>query len=128
MTLDNLRVPFITNGRFKILSFRSKDPVFKTDPGVIPSKEIREKSSIEVIQTNFQHNDMRDTGPESAKSSIEGMLDKFLDESPLRPVEIKAPPDLIDPGPVAPYVPVAPTPGTGKRVGSASSATVAAQQ
>src|SRR5436305_7356021 len=128
VTLDNLRVPFITDGRFKILSFRSKDPVFKTDPGVIPSKEIREKSGIEVVQTGFQHNDMRDTGPEEAKASIRGMLDNFLDESPPRPGEIQAPPDLTDPGPVAPYVPVAPTPGTGKRVGSASSATAAAQQ
>jgi hypothetical protein len=129
VTLDNLRVPFITDGRFKILSFRSKDPVFKTDPGVIPSKEVREKSGIEVIQTGFQHNDMRDTGPDEAKVSIQGMLDKFLeDESPLRPVEIKASPDLTDPGPVVPYVPVAPTPQMGKRVGSASSATVPAQQ
>jgi alpha-beta hydrolase superfamily lysophospholipase len=33
VTLDNLRVPFITSGKFKILSFRSKDPQFKTDPG-----------------------------------------------------------------------------------------------
>jgi hypothetical protein len=123
VTLDNLRVPFITDGRFKILSFRSKDPVFKTDPGVMPSKEVREKSDIEVVQTGFQHNDMRDTGPDVAKASIQGMLDKFLeDESPLRPVEIKASPDLTDPGPVAPYVPVAPTPQMGKRVGSASSA------
>jgi hypothetical protein len=40
----------------------------------------------------------------------------------------EAPPDLTDPGPVAPYMPVAPTPEMGKRVGSASSATVAAQQ
>src|SRR6202795_4377897 len=32
VTLDNLRVPFMTDGRFKILSFRSKDPRFKTDP------------------------------------------------------------------------------------------------
>ncbi|MEH2564998.1 alpha/beta hydrolase [Bradyrhizobium sp. AZCC 2289] len=123
VTLDNLRVPFITDGRFKILSFRSKDPVFKTDPGVMPSKEVREKSGIEVVQTGFQHNDMRDTGPDVAKASIQGMLDKFLeDESPLRPVEIKASPDLTDPGPVAPYVPVEPTPQMGKRVGSASSA------
>jgi hypothetical protein len=129
VTLDNLRVPFVTGGRFKILSFRSKDPQFKTDPGVIPPKEVREKSDIEVVQTSFQHNDMRDTGPDEAKASIQGMLDNFLeDESPLRPVEIKAPPDLTDPGPVAPYVPVAPTPEVGKRVGSASSATVAAQQ
>lgn len=121
VTLDNLRVPFITDGRFKILSFRSKDPVFKTDPGVM--QEVREKSGIEVVQTGFQHNDMRDTGPDVAKASIQGMLDKFLeDESPLRPVEIKASPDLTDPGPVAPYVPVALTSQMGKRVGSASSA------
>ena len=80
MTLDNLRVPFMTNGRFKILSFRSKDPVFKTDPGVIPPKEVRKKSGIEVIQTGFQHNDMRDTGPDEAKASIQGVLDKFLED------------------------------------------------
>ena len=41
VALDNLRVPFVTDGRFKILSFRSKDPVFKTDPGVIPPEDIR---------------------------------------------------------------------------------------
>ena len=129
VTLDNLRVPFVTDGRFKILSFRSKDPQFKTDPGVIPPEAVREKSGIEVVQTSFQHNDMRDTGPDEAKASIQGMLDKFLeDESPLRPVEIKAPPDLTEPGPVAPYVPVAPTLEMGKRVGSASSAPVAAQR
>jgi len=129
VTLDNLRVPFVTGGRFKILSFRSKDPQFKTDPGVIPPKEVREKSGIEVVQTGFQHNDMRDTGPDEAKVSIQGMLDKFLeDESPLRPVEIKAPPDLTEPGPVAPYVPVAPTPEMGNRVGSASSTPVATQR
>ena len=40
VTLDNLRVPFMTDGRFKIISFRSKDPVFKPDPGVIPDDEI----------------------------------------------------------------------------------------
>ena len=39
VTLDNLRVPFLTDGKFKILSFRSKDPQFKTDPGVIPGDE-----------------------------------------------------------------------------------------
>ena len=32
VAVDNLRVPFVTNGKFKILSFRSKDPLFKTDP------------------------------------------------------------------------------------------------
>jgi hypothetical protein len=129
VTLDNLRVPFMTDGRFKILSFRSQDPQFKTDPGVIPPIGVRDKSGIEVVQTGFQHNDMRDTGPDEAKASIQGMLDKFLDnESPLRPVETKAIPEMTDPGPVAPYVPLAPTAEMGKRVGSASSATVAAQQ
>jgi hypothetical protein len=50
---------------------------------------------------------MRDTGPDEAKASIQSMLDKFLvDEGPLKPVETKTPPPLIDPGPVAPYVPV----------------------
>jgi hypothetical protein len=128
VTLDNLRVPFITEGRFKILSFRSKDPAFKTDPGVIPTEGVREQSGIEVVQTNFQHNDMRDTGPDKAKASIQGMLDKFLDdESPLRPVETKALPEMTDPGPVAPYMPLAPAPEMGKRVGSASSAIVAPQ-
>jgi hypothetical protein len=107
VTLDNLRVPFMTDGKFKILSFRSKDPQFKIDPGVIPPEEVREKSGITVLQTGFQHNDMRDTGHDEAKASIQGMLDKFLDDdSPLRPIETKAPPAMTDPGPVAPYVPV----------------------
>ena len=109
VTLDNLRVPFTTDGRFKILSFRSKDPQFKTDPGVIPPEEVRQKSGIQVVQTGFQHNDMRDTGPDKAKATIQDMLDKFLDdESPLRPVITKTSPLMTDAGPVAPYVPVAP--------------------
>jgi alpha/beta hydrolase fold len=86
VTLDNLRVPFMTDGKFKILSFRSKHPVFKPDPGVIPDDEVCSKTGITVVRTPFQHNDMRDTGPDEAKASIEGMLDRFLDdESPLRP-------------------------------------------
>jgi hypothetical protein len=107
VTLDNLRVPFLTDGKFKILSFRSKDPVFKTDPGVIPTDEVCDKAGITVVRTGFQHNDMRDTGPDEAKESIQGMLDKFIDdESPLRPVETKAPPVMTDAGPAAPYAPV----------------------
>ena len=109
VTLDNLRVPFITDGRFKILSFRSKDPVFKTDPGVIPPEEICEKAGITVVRTDFQHNDMRDTGPDTAKESIQGMLDKFLgDDSPLKPVVTRTSPLMTDAGPVAPFVPVTP--------------------
>ena len=109
VTLDNLRVPFTTDGRFKILSFRSKDTVFKPDPGVVPDDEICEKAGITVVRTSFQHNDMRDTGPDEAKASIQGMLDKFLeDESPLRPAPVQpspTPPTMTDAGPVAPFAP-----------------------
>jgi hypothetical protein len=119
VTLDNLRVPFVTGGKFKILSFRSKDPQFKTDPGVIPSSDECDKDGITVVNTNFQHNDMRDTGSEQAKASIQGMLDKFLaetdDSSDVAPVE--AAQKILDPGPVAPYVP------TGKEVRRAKALT-----
>ena len=53
VTLDNLRVPFLTDGKFKILSFRSKDPQFKTDPGVIPEREECEKAGITVVKTGL---------------------------------------------------------------------------
>jgi hypothetical protein len=55
---------------------------------------------------------MRDTGPDQARESIQGVLDNFIeDETPLNSVEPRAPqPDLTDVGPVTPYVPVAPTP------------------
>jgi pimeloyl-ACP methyl ester carboxylesterase len=106
VTMDNLRVPFITSGKFKILSFRSSDPQFKADPGVVPSSDICEKAGITVVTTQFQHNDMRDTGSENAKSSIQAMLDKFLADadSDLTPVETNSP-KILDPGPVTPYVP-----------------------
>jgi len=107
VTLDNLRVPFMTDGRFKIISFRSKDPVFKPDPGVIPSDEICEKAGITIVRTSFRHNDMRDTGSDEAKATIQEMLDKMLDdESPLRPVDTTIPPSMTEAGPVAPYAPV----------------------
>jgi hypothetical protein len=106
VTMDNLRVPFITSGKFKILSFRSTDPQFKADPGVVPSSDICEKAGITVVTTEFQHNDMRDTGSENAKSSIQAMLDKFLAsaDSELTPVETNSS-KMLDPGPVTPYVP-----------------------
>ncbi|SHN85333.1 alpha/beta fold hydrolase [Bradyrhizobium erythrophlei] len=108
VTLDNLRVPFMTDGRFKIISFRSKDPVFKPDPGVIPDDEICEKAGITVVRTSFQHNDMRDTGSDEAKMQIQETLDKMLDDdSDLRPADTSKPPVMTDAGPVAPYAPVA---------------------
>lgn len=102
VTLDNLRVPFMTDAKFKILSFRSKDTQFKPDPGVVPDAEQCEKSGITVVDTGFQHNDMRDTGPDTAKSSIQTMLDKFLSDtdSQLAPVDTKSP-KIIEPGAVS---------------------------
>src|SRR4051794_39168836 len=104
VTLDNLRVPFLTEGKFKILSFRSHDTQFKPDPGVVPDADECEKAGITVVNTGYQHNDMRDTGPDAAKSSISTMLDKFLedsDSSTLRPVPTKVPDLLLsNPGPV----------------------------
>lgn len=106
VTLDNLRVPFITDGRFKILSFRSKDPHFKADPGVVPDEQQCEQSGITVVQTKYQHTEMSDRGPEDVKVDIQEQLDKFLDDkSKLAPVPTKVP-NVPKPGPVALYAPV----------------------
>lgn len=78
VTLDNLRVPFVTDGRLKILSFRSKDAKFKTDLGVLPSDGLARKAGIEIVKTGAQHADMSDRGPDSVKESIETALDNFL--------------------------------------------------
>jgi pimeloyl-ACP methyl ester carboxylesterase len=80
VTLDNLRVPFLTDGKIKILSFRSKDPVFKADPGVVPSDEICAKAGIKVVRTEFQHNELSDRGPDRVKASIQAAVQAFLDE------------------------------------------------
>ncbi len=77
VTLDNLRVPFITDGKVKILSFRSRDPVFKADPGVVPDDEVCAKAGIEVVHTQFQHNDR---GPDQVKALIATKVHQFLDE------------------------------------------------
>jgi pimeloyl-ACP methyl ester carboxylesterase len=95
VTLDNLRVPFMTDGKFKILSFRSKDNVFKADPGVVPDEEVCEKAGITVVDTGAQHNDMSDRGPAALKEKIQGLLTKFLDDdSKLAPVSGK--PQILD--------------------------------
>src|SRR5246127_2571701 len=80
VTLDNLRVPFLTNGKVKILSFRSKDPVFKADPGVVPDDATCAKAGITVVRTEFQHNWLSDRGPDHVKDSIQSRLQSFLDE------------------------------------------------
>jgi len=85
VTLDNLRVPLLASGVNKILSFRSKDSHFKPDPGVVPNGE---SPDIEVVNTDAQHNDMSDRGPETVKEKIQATLDRFLDKtSKLRPAD-----------------------------------------
>ncbi len=86
VTLDNLRVPFMIDGKFRILSFRSKDPVFKPDPGVVPDQSICDQAGITVVNTGFQHTDMSDRGPDDVKNSISSALDKFLETEAGRPV------------------------------------------
>jgi hypothetical protein len=81
VTLDNLRVPFVLRHKLKILSFRSKDPNFKTDPGVLPTPEQAKADGIDIVNTKYQHTDMSDRGPDSVKETIQATLDQFLSDS-----------------------------------------------
>jgi predicted esterase len=78
ITLDNLRVPFVLNRKMKILSFRSKDPNFKTDPGVLPTPAQAKDDGINIVNTGALHTDLSDRGPDSVKRKIQATLDKFL--------------------------------------------------
>src|ERR1700744_4941123 len=55
ITLDNLRVPFVLNDKMKIISFRSTDPNFKTDPGVLPTAEQAKLDGIDIVKTPLPH-------------------------------------------------------------------------
>jgi pimeloyl-ACP methyl ester carboxylesterase len=81
ITLDNLRVPFVVSDKMKILSFRSHDPNFQTDPGVLPTPQQAKTDGIDIVNTQFQHTWMSDRGPESAKETIQTTLDHFLSDS-----------------------------------------------
>jgi len=104
VTLDNLRVPFMTTVNSRSL-VRSKDPVFKTDPGVLPEEEVREKAGITVVHTGFQHNDMRDT-VRSSQGAIQTCWAIPRRRDPLQPVEPKDATCTDRSGPVALYGPV----------------------
>lgn len=63
--------------------------MFKAVLGLFPEEAIREKSGIRVVQTRYQHTDMSYHGPENAKTTILGLLAKFLDdESALTPIKM----------------------------------------
>jgi hypothetical protein len=94
ITLDNLRVPFVLNDKMKILSFRSADPNFKTDPGVLPNPQQAKAEGIDIVKTQFQHTDMSDRGPDSVRETIQATLDQFLGDaatSDLAPVPTDKP-------------------------------------
>ncbi len=94
ITLDNLRVPFVLSKSLKILSFRSKDPHFRTDPGVLPSPAQAKRDGIDIINTGALHTELSDRGPDSVKEKIQGTLDKFLRDtavSDLTPADTTAP-------------------------------------
>jgi Chlorophyllase len=78
ITLDNLRVPFVQSDKMKILSFRSDDPNFQTDPGVLPTPDQAKADGVDIIKTKFQHTWMSDRGPDSVKERIQATLDQFL--------------------------------------------------
>ena len=67
ITLDNLRVPFVLSDHMKILSFRSQDPHFVTDPGVLPTPEEAKARGIDIVHTGAQHTEMSDRGPDAVK-------------------------------------------------------------
>ena len=103
VTLDNLRVPFVTSGAARILSFRSNDPRFKTDPGVLPDDQTAKEAGIDIVPTDFQHTDMSDRGPDEVKEKIQSTLDQFLSKeeaSNLAPVVPRKP--VIDPRAMGP--------------------------
>jgi len=81
ITLDNLRVPFVLHDKMKILSFRSSDPNYQTDPGVLPTPEEARLEGIDIVKTPYQHTWMSDRGPEKSREKIQETLDKFLGDS-----------------------------------------------
>ena len=100
ITLDNLRVPFVMSGKLKILSFRSKDPQFKTDPGVLPPPSAARREDIDIVNTGALHTELSDRGPSSVKEKIQATLDKFLGNtavSDLAPADT-ARPMIANPG------------------------------
>jgi hypothetical protein len=104
ITLDNLRVPFVLSDKLKILSFRSKDPNFKTDPGVLPTPQEAREDGIDIVRTNAQHTDMSDRGPDTVKEKIQATLDHFLNDSASSELSAADTEKLIvsNPGPTAP--------------------------
>ena len=94
VTLDNLRVPFMTDGKFKILSFRSKDPAVQDrsrrhSRATTSARRPGSRSSNRLpAQRHARHRSRaRPSRRSRACSTSSSMTD-----SPLTPVDTKAPP------------------------------------
>lgn len=98
VTLDNLRVPLVSAGFAKVLSFRSKDEQFKADPGVVPA---RSSDDMDIVRTDALHTDMSDRGPDTLKEKIQADLDRFLDATS-KLSTVKSKPNLSDPRAMGP--------------------------
>jgi hypothetical protein len=84
----------------RILSFRSKDSNFKTDPGVLPTPAQAKTDDIDIINTGALHTELSDRGPDTVKEKIQATLDKFLRDtavSDLAPAD-GAQPMIANPG------------------------------
>src|SRR6201993_148835 len=81
ITLDNLRVPFVLSNHLKILSFRSKDPNFRTDPGVLPGPEAANSANVDIVNTGALHTQLSERGPDTVREGIQATLNKFLGEA-----------------------------------------------
>lgn len=122
VTLDNLRVPFVQDKKMKILSFRSDDPNFKTDPGVLPSAAQAAKDGIDIVKTPFQHTWMSDRGPDSAKEKIQQTLDAFLGNTASSDLSATSTDKPLISNPPAPAPTTAPAPAAPKPASPAASA------
>ncbi len=81
ITLDNLRVPFVLSDHLKILSFRSKDPNFRTDQGVLPAPGAANSGNVDIVNTGALHTQLSDRGPDALKERIQATLNKFLGDA-----------------------------------------------
>ena len=75
ITLDNLRVKIPVLDQLKILTFRSTDPAYRTDPGVIPDKY---SDNVTIIKTPYKHTELTDYGSDETKETITTEMSKFF--------------------------------------------------
>ena len=78
ITLDNLRVPFVTQRQ-------DEDPVVPLEGSELQDRSGRaadavtgQADGIDIVNTGALHTELSDRGPDSVKEKIQATLDKFL--------------------------------------------------